>query len=401
METQNAALQDTLRGQVNNDIDMVRKQATTTTYQGLFTSYGAADAYGVPDEIIESLIQPSGLLDRFSWEFNNMPVLPVSMFTFKQGTDDGSFAEGHCPTGATRTESKFVFSAKSFGSCSDHLTLPALASKQHSHLRSRRVRTAQGVTTLSTEWESQMFNILQRLNNINEVLTLNGDASVNANNYDGLFRLIRTNHTDINGVIQTEADSIVYDEYCTSTTIRKLEEIVGALEDNYVNPNDIVLVMRPGLFRHLAYMIALEYQNIGAMHQELMRGRTLPLAGFDIPVETTMWIGRTGSNQVWCSHILFLTFTYLGAPSLYHQFFDFSEVVANHPDFHPSPGGTGLTPSPYVLLTRDRSGSEGLCTSSEFCMFAHGRLVAEATQSLGKMMNVQYSALIERTQVNP
>lgn len=399
METQ-AALQNVVQGNVNNDINMVTKQATTVTYQGLFTSYGAADAYGVPEEIIESLIQPSGLLDRFAWEFNNQPVLPVSMFTYKQGADDGSFAEGGCPTGTTRTESKFVFSAKSFGSCSDHLTLPALASKQHT-LRNRRIRRAQGVTTVVSEWESQMFNILQRLANINEVLTLNGDASVNPNNYDGLFRLIRENHTDINGVVQTEADSVVWDEHCTPTTIRKLEEIIGALEDNYVNPADIVLVMRPGLFRHLAFMIALEYQNIGATHQELMRGRTLPLAGFDIPVETTMWIGRTGTPQAYCSHILFLTFNYLGAPSLYHQFFDFSEVVANHPDFHPSPGGTSLTPSPYVLLTRDRSGSEGLCMSSEFCMAAHGRLVAEATQSLGKMLNVEYSALIERTQVNP
>lgn len=393
------ALQAVTDGNIVTDI--IQKQATTTTYAGIFTSYGAADAYGVPAEIIESLIQPSGLLDRFPWDFNNQPVLPLSMIVAKEGTDDGSFAEGGCPTGASYTEAKFTYSAKSFGTCSDHLTLPALASKQHLAPAARRIHTAQGVTTLTTEWELQMFKILQRLGRIREYLTINGDASVNANNYDGLFRVIREDHTDINGVIQTEADSIVYNENCTATTIRKLEEVIGAMEDNYVDPADVVLAMRPGLFRHLAYMIALEYQDIGAKHQELMRGRTLPLAGLDVPVETTMWIGRTGSNQEWCSHILFLTFTYLGMPSLYHQFFNFGEVVANHPDFHPSPGGTGLNPSPYVLLTRDRSGSEGLCTSSEFCMFAHGRLVAEATQSLGKMLNVSYSSLIERTVVNP
>ncbi len=392
-----------LQGVTNGNIvtDTIQKQATTTTYAGIFTSYGAADAYGVPAEIIESLIQPSGLLDRFAWEFNNQPVLPLSMITAKEGTDDGSFPEGGCPTGASYTEAKFTYSAKSFGTCSDNLTLPALASKQHLAPAARRIHTAQGVTTLTTEWELQMFKILQRLGRIREYLTINGDASVNANNYDGLFRVIRENHTDINGNVQTEADSILYDEGCTATTIRKMEEIIGALEDNYVDPADIVLSMRPGLFRHLAYMIALEYQDIGAKHQELMRGRSLPLAGYDVPVETTMWIGRTGSNQDWCSHILFLTFQYLGMPSLYYQYFNFAEVVANHPDFHPSPGGTGLNPSPYVLLTRDRSGSEGLCTSSEFCMFGHGRLVAEATQSLGKMLNVSYSSLIERTVVNP
>jgi len=256
---------------------------------------------------------------------------------------------------------------------------------------------------MTTEWELQMFKILQRLGRIREYLTLNGDASVNANNYDGLLRVIRHDHTDINGVIQTEADSVMYDELCTATTIRKMEEVMGALEDNYVDPSDVVLVMRPGLFRHLAYMIALEYQDIGAKHQELMRGRTLPLAGLDVPVETTMWLARTGqgTEQAWCSSILFLTFQYLGMPSLYNQYFNFAEVVANHPDFHPSPGGTGLIPSPYVLLTRDRSGSEGLCTSSEFCMFGHGRLVAEATQSLGILQNVLYSGLIERTVTHP
>ena len=393
------ALQAVTNGNIVTDT--IQKQATTTTYAGIFTSYGAADAYGVPAEIIESLIQPSGLLDRFAWEFNNQPVLPLSMIVAKEGTDDGSFAEGGCPTGASYTEAKFTYSAKSFGTCSDHLTLPALASKQHLAPAARRIHTALGVTTLTTEWELQMFKILQRLARIREYLTLNGDASVNANNYDGLFRVIRENHHDINGNVQTEADSIVWDEGCTATTIRKLEEVIGAMEDNYVDPGDVVLAMRPGLFRHLAYMIALEYQDIGAKHQELMRGRTLPLAGYDVPVETTMWIGRTGTPQAYCSHILFLTFTYLGMPSLYYQYFNFAEVVANHPDFHPSPGGTGLNPSPYVLLTRDRSGSEGLCTSSEFCMFAHGRMVAEATQSLGKMENVLYSSLIERTVTLP
>lgn len=195
-----AVLQGVTQGNITTDL--VQKQATTTTYQGLFTSYGAADAYGVPAEIIESLIQPSGLLDRFPWEWNNQPVLPISMITAKEGTDDGSFAEGHCPTGAGYTEAKFTFSAKSFGTCSDSLTLPALASKQHT-LPTRTVHTAQGATRLTTEWEFQMFKILQRINRIREYLALNGDASVNANNFDGLFRLIRTNHTDINGTVQT------------------------------------------------------------------------------------------------------------------------------------------------------------------------------------------------------
>jgi len=395
-----SATQQVLENMARQAPEIVKQAPTTSaSYAGVFASYGAADAYGVPQEIIESLVQPSGLLIRFDWTFDNRPVVPADIFATKEGSDDGSFAEGGCPTGSTASIGRLTYSAKSFGACSDKLTLPALASKQHTSPTPRRVRTATQVVTLNSEWEYQMFRVLQRLNRVREYLTINGNAAVNPNNYDGLLRIIRTNHLDINGNALSEADSVVHDEAGTEVTVRKLEEVIGALEDNYVDVNDIVMVMRPGMFRHLAYKISLNYMDPEAKKQELLGSWTLPLGGADIPVETTQFMPRTGSGQSWTTHILFLTFQYLGLPSLYFAFFDFSEVVTNYPDLYAAPASAGgLTPSPYVLFTKDRG---SYCSSAEFCLMAHGHVIALAPQSLGKITNVSYSALRERTVTNP
>jgi len=277
--------------------------------------------------------------------------------------------------------------------------MAALASKQHTTPTPRRVHTAQGTTNIASEWEFQMFKTLQRLERIREYLAINGDATVNAYNWNGLLRLIRTGYTDVEGVAVTEADSLVHNEACTEITVRKLEEVLGAMEGRYVDIPEVVMVMRPGLFAHLAYKISLNYMNPAETRQELLRGRTLPLYGYDIPVETTMFMPRTGSAQTWCEDILFLTFNYLGERTLYFAYFDFSELVANYAELFAAPAGAGgLAPSPFVMFNKDRNTD---CTAAEFCIFAHGHIIAKAPQSLAKITNVSYSALEERTITYP
>lgn len=383
------------------------KQAATgtATYTGIFTTGGVADAYGIPQSIIESLIQPSGLMDRFEWEYDNRPIVPMEIVESKQGTDDGSFAEGGCPqTGRPWNTGRITSSAKSFGACSERLTMPAFVSKQHRTPSPRTVRTAKGAVEITTEWEFQMFKTLQRIGRMYEYLGIQGNATVNANNYNGLLRLIRTGYTDVEGVAIPEADSLVHDEMvngaCTEVTVRKLEEVLGAMEGRYVDIPEVVMVMRPGMFAHLAYKISLNYMNPAEKRQELLRGRTLPLYGYNVPVETTMFMPRTGSGQSWCEDILFLTFNYLGERTLHFAYFDFSELVANYAELFSAPAGSQnfVLPSPYVMINRDRHDQ---CTSAEFCIFAHGHMMAKAPQSLAKITNVSYSALEERTITHP
>lgn len=380
---------------------LVNKAATgVASYVGMFTTGGAVDAYGIPQEIIESLVQPSGLLARFSWDFDNRPVVPMDIVESKEGTDDGSFAEGGCPqTGQPWDVGRISSTAKSFGACSERLTMVALASKQHTTPSPRRVHTAEGTVSVSSEWEFQMFKTLQRLGRMREFLAIRGDATVNAYNFNGLLRLIREGYRDLEGVRVTEADSLIHNERCTEVTIRKIEEVIGALEDRYVDPDDIVMVMRPSMHRHLAYKISLNYMNPAEKRQELLGKKVLPLAGENIPVETTLFMPRTGSGQTWCEDILFLTFNYLGERTLYFAYFNFAEIVANYAELFSAPAGAGgLSPSPFVMFNRDRNAD---CTSAEFCMFAHGHIIALAPQSLAKITNVSYSALEERTVTYP
>lgn len=387
-------------GNANN---LVQKASTgTSTYVGMFTTGGVADAYGIPQDIIESLIQPSGLMDRFNWDWDNRPIVPMEIVEQKSGTDDGSFAEGGCPqTGRAWDTGRITSSAKSFGACSERLSMVALASKQHRTPSPRTVHTAVGNVNIASEWQFQMFKVFQRIGRIYEYLGIVGDATVNANNYNGLLRLIRTGYTDVEGVAIPEADSLIHNEACTEVTIRKLEEVLGAMEGRYVEIPEVVMVMRPGMFAHLAYKISLNYMNPGEKRQQLLRGRTLPLYGYDIPVETTMFMPRTGqgTTQSWCEDILFLTFNYLGQNTLKFAFFDFSEIVANYAELFAAPAGAGgLAPSPFVMVNRDRNTD---CTAAEFCIFAHGHMIAEAPQSLAKITNVAYSALEERTITHP
>lgn len=373
---------------------------TTSAFEGLFTSYGAMDAYGIPQEIVNSLIQPNGLLDLFDWEFNNEQIKPADIMSQLEGeTGDGSFVEGGCPEEMVDSICRITFSARSFGRCSPKLTLPAWVNKQHQTPRIRRVHTVNGTQTLATEYEYQLYKVLSGVRRVWEYLIIRGDPTVNANNPEGLLRLIREGRLDINGVACEESDSVVYDEHCTAVTVQKMEEVVGALEDKYVDVSDIVMVMRPGMFRHIVYQIAQGYMDIEAKKQELLGGRALPLGGQMIPVVTSQWLPTTGSSQSWCSDILFLTFNYLGLPSLWFEFFDFSEIVTNAPDVYAPPAGAGgLTPSPFVMLV---VGQNNHCMSHQFCLAAHGRLVSIAPQSLGIIQNVSYSALNERYVTTP
>jgi|GEM_PF-3427079 len=373
---------------------------TTAAFQGLFTSYGAMDAFGIPMEIVDSLVKCYDLVDFFDWEFNNEQVLPADIMTSLQGTTgDGSFVEGGCPEEMIDTICRITYNARSLGRCSPKLTLPAWVNKQHQAPASRRIRNRDGATVLVTEFEYQLYKVLQGVRKALGYLIIRGDPTVNANNFDGLLRIIRTGRLDINGVWQPETDSIVHDEHCTAVTILKIEEVIGQLEDRWVDASDITMIMRPGMFRHLSYQISLGYADIEAKHQELLAGKTLPLGGVDIPVITTQCLPTTGAGQDWCSDILFITTEYLGLPSLFLQFFDFSEIVANAPDVYAPPAGAGgLTPSPFIMLV---IGQDGHCMSHQFCLAAHGRLVSLAPQSLAKIQNVAYSALLERQVVIP
>jgi len=376
-------------------VDYTAAPQTTAAFAGLFTSYGAADAFGVPQEIIDSLVKCYDLVDFFDWEFNNQQVLPADIMTVLRGlVGDGSFAEGGCPEEMTDTICRITYQARSFGRCSPRLTLPAWVNKQHQTPVTRRIRNRDGATVLVSEFEYQLYKVLQGVRKALGYLLIRGDPTVNANNFDGLLRIIRTGRTDINGVAQTETDSIVHDENCTAVTVQKLEEVMGQLEDRWVPPEDVTMIMRPGMFRHLAYQISLGYADIEARKQELLAGRTLPLAGVDVPVITTQCLPTTGSAQTWCSDILFVCTEYLGLPSLFMQFFDFSEIVTNAPDVYAPPAGAGgLTPSPFVMLVVNQ---DGRCMSHQFCLAAHGRLVSLAPQSLARVSNVSYNALLER-----
>lgn len=400
---ENRDLQEFRQEGGGNAANLVAKASTSTSsYVGMFTTGGVADAYGIPQQIIETLIQPSGLMDRFEWDFDNRPIVPMEIVEHKEGTDDGSFAEGGCPqTGRPWETGRITSSAKSFGACSERLTMVAMASKQHTSPSPRTVRTAVGPVNITSEWQFQMFKVMQRIGRMHEYLGIRGDATVNAHNYNGLLRLIREGYTDVEGVAIPEADSLIHDESCTEVTIRKLEEVLGAMEGRYVDIPEVVMVMRPGMFSHLAYKISLNYMNPGEKRQELLRGRTLPLYGYNIPVETTMFMPRTGqgTTQSWCEDILFLTFNYLGVRTLYYDFFDFSQLVANYAElFAAPPGAAGLAPSPFVMVNKDRNSD---CTAVEFCLFAHGHMIAEAPQSLARINNVAYSALEERTITHP
>lgn len=364
----------------------------------------AADMYGVPLQIIEALVTPNSIVDMFPFEFNNQPVFPVEMLTSKHMSnpgDDGTFTEGGCPGETEHEQHRFAYSAKSWGACTDKLTYVALASKANPAVTRRTIVTPdQGKVVISDEFDMQMFRLLQQIRRIQEYHTLNGDSSVNPNNFNGMYQIMLAGQAeggrlDLNGVRVPEALSVVKDIHCNAVTVDILYEMIGALEQNYVNPADITLVMRSGMANEIARLISLNYLDPGAKRQEILNAKTFPLYGYEIPWVTTQWISTTGSNatQEWCSDIHFWTFNYLGVPSLWYQFYDFSSVVLNTDLFAAPAGAGGLTPGPYVMIPMDHG---DYCTSTQFCLWAHGRIVAAAPQSLGLLRNVKYNFYNER-----
>lgn len=375
---------------------------TAAALQGIFTSSGCADAYGIPQTIVETLVRCNQLVDLFPYRFDNQPVKPADLLTNIQGTQgDGSFAEGGCPDDVEHDECRIVFTAKSFGRASPKQTYVALASKQHPVPATRQIVTAGGVETFSDEWDYTMYLVLTAVRQALEWLVINGNPLTNANNFEGLDRLIRDpvgGRLDVNGIGCPDANSEVMNMAGSYVSVDDLYQMFGALQANGVDPTDIILVMRPGMANEIARLISLNYADPGAKREEIMGSSTFPLYGQNVPYRTTQCIDATGSGDSYTSTIFFLTFNYRGMPHMWLEFFDFSKIVLNS-DLFAAPAGTGgLAPSPFVMVTADKG---DYCTSFQYAIWAHGRVFTEAPFALGKMQNVAYTFHNVRTRTRP
>ena len=373
----------------------------STVMQGLFASQGAADAYGLPRQIVDHLVRCNNIVDLFPWRFDNQPVKPADLLINLQGTaGDGSFVEGGCPDDIEYDECRITFSAKSFGRAAEKMSYAALAAKQHLSPSPRQLVAPDGLVTFSNEWDWRMYLTLTAVREALEWLILRGDPTVNANNFEGLERLIRQpvgGRLDINGVGCVGANSEVEDIAGAHVSLTQIQDMIAALVVDGARAEDITIVCRPGLASEITTMISRNYQDPGAMEQELMRRRTWPLFGTDIPYATTQCLDVTGSGNSWTSNMLFLTFNYLGTPSLWLEFFDFSQIVRNT-DLFSAPNLGGLAPSPFLMSVADHN---DWCTSYQYVIWAHGRLFCSAPQALGKLENVAYTFQKVRTKTRP
>lgn len=83
-----------------------------------------------------------------------------------------------------------------------------------------------------------------------------------------------------------------------SITPRKSEEILGFLEDHGFDISKAYMVMHPGQYRHIAYSIALEYQDIAACQWDMMADKVLKLYGYRVPVIRTREMPEINGRQV-------------------------------------------------------------------------------------------------------
>jgi hypothetical protein len=369
--------------------------------QGLFASQGAADAYGLPRQLVDHLVRRNDIVDLFPWQFDNQPVKPADLLVNLQGTaGDGSFVEGGCPDDIEFDTCRITFSAKSFGRAAEKLSFPALAAKQHLAPSPRQLVAPDGTIEFTDEWDFRMYLVLTAVREALEWLILRGDPTANANNFEGLVRMIRQpagGRLDINGVGCVGANSEVDDIAGAHVSLEQLQDMIGRLVVDGARPQDVTIICRPGQATEITSMIARNYQDPGAKEQELMRQRTWPLYGVEVPYRTTQCLEVTGSGDSWTADMLFITTQYYGVPSLWLEFFDFSKIVRNT-DLFSSPNYSGLTPSPFVMIPSDHN---DWCTSYQFSIWAHGRLFSIAPQSLGKLENVGYSFGKVRTKTRP
>lgn len=361
---------------------------TSADFPGKFT---AADGYGIPREIVEALEDYCLLPDYIPWSYNNQQTEAVEILTDVHGSDDGSFAEGRCPTEFVWSEHKFPYDAKSFGRETPTVSYAAMVAKQATYRTDRVVYTKMGPYTIRDEWEFLMYITLRAVRRVYEWLLLNGSAATNPFNFDGLDRIIRApagGRLDINGVGVPAANSVVH-SMGGAVTVTKLHEMLGALEANGVNIGDVTLLMRPSLFSIVASLISANYNDPGAIYQGLMQRKLLPLYGYDVPVMTSDCVGVSGTEPNLSSTIYFLSKTYKGMPSLEFHFFDFSSIVRNSDLFWQQ---KGIAPAQWVQIFADKG---TYCTSTGFALFSHGKMVSYAPHSLGKLTDIEYTFQLE------
>lgn len=370
---------------------------TSANFPGAFN---AADAYGVPQELLDAVVDCNSIVDLFPWHFNNQPVEAPEMLVQAEGlTGDGSFAEGGCPDEVTWGDAKFAYSAKSFGRQTPRVSYVSMAAKQHTYRTSRTIVTAKGPVTVTDEWEYMLYIVLKALRRVQEWLIVRGDSTANALNYDGFDRIIRApvaGRLDINGVGQTIANSVVH-SMAGALTLTKMREMITVLLANGTDLGEIKLLMRPAMFVQLAGLIAANYFDPGAQLEKLMGQGWIPLYGANIPVYTSDCVAASGSPNAYTSTMYFLAFNYYGIPSLWFDYFDFSNIVRNSDLFYGEPAG-GIAPSPFVMVGKDKGSA--YCTSTAFALWAHGKMVSIAPQSLGKLTDISYTFQFTEAQVS-
>jgi hypothetical protein len=368
-------------------------------YAGLFTT-SQADLYGIPAVILDALTAPNPIVDLFGPpRFNNMPLHPYELLTTAGPVDnDISFTEGGCPDTTEHGENRFALSAKSFGVCTPRTTYVALASKQNQFPGTRTIVTRDGNTSIVTEWEYQLYITLRAARQGLEWLILNGNPVNNALNFEGLDRAIRApaaGRLDVNGTGVPLANSVVFENGGNRITVDRLYQMVGAMEANYVFPGDITLLMSSGMANEIARLIGLNYNDPGQKREDILRNRTFPLYGFEIPFRTSQWIGSTatGNDYEYQSTIFFISLTYRGLDVMWMEYYDFTELVLNSDLFANPYGQMGTQPGGWYMVPRDRG---DYCTSTSYCLWGHGRLMYQAPQALGRINDVTYEFINER-----
>jgi len=373
---------------------------TEANYGGVYTA-SQADLYGIPAMIIDAMTAPNSIVDLFGPpRFNNMPLAPYELLTQSGPANDNdtSFQEGSCPGTTSETRNRFALVAGSFGVCTPRTTYVALASKQNNWVGARSIVTREGTVEVSTEWEYQLYTTLRAARTGLEWLIINGDPTNNPFNFEGLDRAIRApsgGRLDVLGNQVTQANSIVYNLNGGRVTVDLLNDMFASLESNYVWPGDVVMLMSTGMANEIARLISLNWNDPGAKRQEILQNRTFPLYGFEVPYRTSQWIASTatGNTREYMSTIYFITTQYLGVDTMWLEYYDFSELVLNTDLFANPYGQMGTQPGQWYMIPRDHG---DYCTSTSYCLFAHGRLFYRAPQSLGRFNNATYQIINER-----
>ena len=258
------------------------------------------------------------------------------------------------------------------------------------------MQTRTGPVEIKDELEWTLYVTIRAARVGVEWLLINGNPQTNPYNFEGLDRAIRTNRLDVEGTVVPEADSVVHDAATNRITVDRLFQMMGALQQNYVNPDDVIMIMNPMMANEIARLISLNYADPGSKRQEILQNQTFPLYGVEVPYRTTQWVASTatGTAHEYYSTIYFVCFTYLGQEVSWLEWFDMSNLVINADLFANPYDQLGPQPAIWYMTPRDKG---SYCTSTHFNLFAHGRMYYRAPQAWGRIDRASYSSLNERT----